>query len=98
MIVMFYNDKLFVLIIRLPPRTTLTYTLLPNTTLFRSHRVSGVPGDVVAGAEIDCRGDGSLGVKSPVRSRDVDLAGEGGKRHGATVTGDRKSTRLNSSH
>src|SRR3546814_13273347 len=32
---------LFFLMIRLPPRSTRTYTLLPYTTLFRSHDATG---------------------------------------------------------
>src|SRR3546814_17267537 len=34
---------LFFLMIRLPPRSTRTDTLFPNTTLFRSHECAGDP-------------------------------------------------------
>src|SRR3712207_7177122 len=68
--------------IRRPPRST----LFPYTTLFRSHRVAGLPqradaGELAPGAQpVDARG-------APPR---VDAGAGGG--------GDRKSTRLNSSH
>src|SRR5258705_3856049 len=70
--------------IRRPPRST----LFPYTTLFRSQRVERVVGGAVA---VRCR----VGVDVPDArccDADGDLADVG------LVAGDRKSTRLNSSH
>src|SRR3712207_7771788 len=75
---------------RRPPRST----LLPYTTLFRSHRA----GDSLAAVALGCTGTG-LGHSAVDRD---------GRRRGVAddlpavdrplVVGDRKSTRLNSSH
>src|SRR3712207_9193815 len=84
----------FFLMIRRPPRST----LFPYTTLFRSGRGGGLPLGVVGGAEgVELGGvlvgDAELGageaVGEGVLGRAL-LAGSG--------DGDRKSTRLNSSH
>src|SRR2546422_8183785 len=71
--------------IRRPPRST----LFPYTTLFRSGPVPGRPGDGVPFA-----------VRAVPEGR-VDLAvgrGRGSQLHTGVPDGDRKSTRLNSSH
>src|SRR3712207_7362126 len=73
------------LMIRRPPRST----LFPYTTLFRS-----------------LGGDHSLGVGAVHRGQGVTVLGAAGLeqvaerpgRHGELAAGDRKSTRLNSSH
>src|SRR3546814_20524735 len=82
---------LFFVMIRRPPRSTLTDTLFPATTLFRS--------DSLAGASAAARGGAAwVGLKS---------AAAGVSRIGVGVWAawglgaaslDRKSTRLNSSH
>src|SRR3546814_10415701 len=68
--------------IRRPPRSTRTDTLLPYTTRFRSHagergrclspaqRVTGKPGDPARGAGIPCRLRGNSGPGCPTRERD----------------------------
>src|SRR3712207_8510979 len=84
----------FFLMIRRPPRST----LFPYTTLFRSCRAAGsYPGSGVrtalgaAGQGVARRGSGA----GKVRWRDGRKGAPGDGRAG---TGDRKSTRLNSSH
>src|SRR3546814_13825806 len=95
--------SVFFLMIRRPPRSTRTDTLLPYTTLFRS--VAWVPkalatreegADIVDIAQVFQR-SGTLqvsfvetGITSP-----EDFAGH---TIGNWGSGDRKSTRLNSSH
>src|SRR5690348_18073498 len=72
---------------RRPPRST----LFPYTTLFRSHRLAG-PRHV---------GAASLGdvVLAPARTTERSRRGAHQRvRRDAAVAGDRKSTRLNSSH
>src|SRR5256884_4884643 len=74
--------------IRRPPRST----LFPYTTLFRSH----AEGDLAEGDDVvfdgDRLGDAGAVQEGPVRGAGVlDL-------HAAVGEGDRKSTRLNSSH
>src|SRR3712207_8864695 len=85
--------------IRRPPRST----LFPYTTLFRSRAV-----DVAQAGEVER--DGGERVGDPVEDllldrcgvRQVDLTGDRDARRAAVVVdgynGDRKSTRLNSSH
>src|SRR3712207_8208680 len=83
--------------IRRPPRST----LFPYTTLFRSPRGRRSPAldvsrELVRGGEVD-RGGGFV----LVAARDVGGADEAGDLGGdgrGRVAGDRKSTRLNSSH
>src|SRR3546814_21140993 len=98
--------------IRRPPRSTRTDTLFPYTTLFRSAR-SGVAAEITAdrtavaerqGEAVDRKGIGfaeeaerayRVGESAAYRSRAVgkeDLPGVSAR------PGDRKSTRLNSSH
>src|SRR5690242_21383503 len=79
--------------LRRPPRST----LFPYTTLFRSdHHAAALDGRrrLVLPAEMDRPGN-SVGL--PARRHDVD---GGGGRMGTRedLSGDRKSTRLNSSH
>src|SRR3546814_20824481 len=73
----------FFLMIRRPPRSTRTDTLFPYTTLFRS------PGYT----QILINGERVPGTNND-RSFFMDRILE----RGATTLGDRKSTRLNSSH
>src|SRR3546814_14940441 len=95
-------DCFFFLMRRLPPRATRTDTLLPYTTLFRSHRLDERrPG---------LRTEGAAGLHGPglifgvVEHGLVDV--EDHRRRLVLVAGpllagqcgDRKSTRLNSSH
>src|SRR5258707_5432456 len=81
--------------IRRPPRST----LFPYTTLFRSAVPGGHPFLPVGGDELPVdRGrlelaDDALGPGRELLRRDV-----GSRRQAEGLTGDRKSTRLNSSH
>src|SRR3712207_7556386 len=71
--------------IRRPPRST----LFPYTTLFRSvEEVEDRPADHVGGGEPEQPGDGLADVPD----------GRGRVEHDDHLGGDRKSTRLNSSH
>src|SRR3546814_20419129 len=81
----------FFLMIRRPPRSTRTDTLFPYTTLFRSPALlRGTAAAASYGscpcppAPAECRADGS-------RTGDARLPAR-------AAAGDRKSTRLNSSH
>src|SRR3546814_11743079 len=95
----------FFLMVRLPPSSTRTATLVPYPTLFRSPRRRGVGGghpmitDDTAGAGLAARGPyfdelehGMVFDGAP----GVTLTEGGAAMHQAVV--DRKSTRLNSSH
>src|SRR3712207_7664871 len=83
--------------IRRPPRST----LFPYTTLFRSPGVEpGAPLDR-GGARGECvragkGGGGAALLRHPARGR-AGVGGDRGRR-GGRERGDRKSTRLNSSH
>src|SRR3546814_13599178 len=84
----------FFLMIRRPPRSTRTDTLLPYTTLFRSR--PGVGGDVLGGLE-SAEGAGTLGVRLALgHLLAVEMRHLLQKMH--VMKQDRKSTRLNSSH
>src|SRR3546814_12001418 len=86
----------FFLMIRRPPRSTRTDTLFPYTTLFRSAGVAAARAGAVAGGGGvdggDARADRAGGVHGVEA---VDRGAAGGVVAGR---GDRKSTRLNSSH
>src|SRR5437588_8065720 len=69
--------------IRRPPRST----LFPYTTLFRSHTHPAVNDVQVIGVPSRRFGEDGTGLERLV-----------GNDHAGAVTGDRKSTRLNSSH
>src|SRR3546814_19804705 len=75
---------IFFLMIRRPPRSTRTDTLFPYTTLFRSFRRAEREKMI---------GDGGGAADGFAGEEVVDLA-----RQLADALGDRKSTRLNSSH
>src|SRR3546814_20530729 len=85
-----------VLMNRRPPRSTLTYTLFPYSTLFRSRGRTDRPGPAADGRRRrryrrgtrPCRGAGAVLLRLDRRRR---LPGVVGGQ-------DRKSTRLNSSH
>src|SRR5690242_21625263 len=79
--------------IRRPPRST----LFPYTTLFRSHARVGGGEDAVGVVDVlEPEGDA---VQRPARSPRGDLGlGLPGLAPGEVEGGDRKSTRLNSSH
>src|SRR3546814_19212848 len=97
--------------IRRPPRSKRTYTLFPYTTLFRA---DGDPADWLGGPdhglkaqmadEAEKRGGAAeaadhVGRHGAEATRQYGIAGPGdraGERR--CVAGDRKSTRLNSSH
>src|SRR3712207_7357147 len=72
--------------IRRPPRST----LFPYTTLFRS---SATPSRVLPGR----RGPGQMGNKR-VTQKGLEVVGVDAERNLLILRGDRKSTRLNSSH
>src|SRR3712207_8618332 len=80
--------------IRLPPRST----LFPYTTLFRSPQQLFAQREVyeqgVAAAPLPFRQDEPRARRPPPLDELRDL----GRRHGGLIHGDRKSTRLNSSH
>src|SRR3712207_9302899 len=78
----FLNDLFFFLMIRRPPRST----LFPYTTLFRSPRHG-----VARGGGVSAHGQHRFVGAIAINDSGV-VAG------GAQVNGDRKSTRLNSSH
>src|SRR3712207_8467881 len=82
--------------IRRPPRST----LFPYTTLFRSYLIPGAVGDeergppLAAVGSFDPRGEGNnLSEKAAVGQSEAE-----GVRGPVGEAGDRKSTRLNSSH
>src|SRR3712207_7850809 len=82
--------------IRRPPRST----LFPYTTLFRSSEIFGVEPDIITIAKGMTSGYMPMGA-ALVRQEvaDVFIGDESDKlMHGLTYGGDRKSTRLNSSH
>src|SRR3546814_13650816 len=97
----------FFLMVRRPPRSTRTDTLLPYTTLFRSSRAGGDKGFADVCKRACCREDGPCPFCKRCGCRcvgDVDLdqlnvAGhlEAGL-NAPQLCQDRKSTRLNSSH
>src|SRR3546814_7380327 len=73
--------------IRRPPISTLTDTLFPYTTLFRSVAAQRLGRDKV----------GDLVVAAADRCRIGERRREAGRQQARAGTGDRKSTRLNSS-
>src|SRR3546814_13199281 len=94
----------FFLMIRRPPRSTRTYTLFPYTTLFRSQKTA-----LLSGATVSHSGR-SITVPPATRAACWHListsawllkstvVGVGGVSLWLALPGDRKSTRLNSSH
>src|SRR5258708_28603812 len=78
--------------IRRPPRST----LFPYTTLFRSHCPTGKISVVLHHHSDPAAVDAALGVH--VRGPSLGAPGDGAPRGGGAGEGDRKSTRLNSSH
>src|SRR3546814_14680519 len=98
--------------IRRPPRTTRTDTLVPYTTLVRSgagdgldHSGDRAPPALVGHADHEHVGDGGVPVQHALHLLRVHLLAAGVYRRGpaaeqldGAVFGDRKSTRLNSSH
>src|SRR3546814_16309693 len=98
----------FFLMIRRPPRSTLTDTLFPDTTLFRSDihaapRRAPCPADRVSGFEPRA-GERLPRPRHPRRHADLvtvlQIAAHARQvgAHCQAVALDRKSTRLNSSH
>src|SRR3546814_21090412 len=85
------------LMIRRPPRSTRTDTLFPYTTLFRSRRGDREGGDV---ARLETRQllDRPLDILRPVILAVDDDHVLGAADDIDVTVGDRKSTRLNSSH
>src|SRR3546814_18079541 len=90
----------FFLMIRRPPRSTRTDTLFPYTTLFRSRdekgqKMSKSKGNIIDPLDlIDRFGADALRftlISMAAQGRDIKLSEQ-------RVEGDRKSTRLNSSH
>src|SRR3546814_8491071 len=100
--------------IRRPPRSTRTDTLFPYTTLFRSAEDVGILDDDAARVLVDAvrerrpvgvRFERRIAVNQHIagifRHRASDAAVmrvEPGRKHRLGALGDRKSTRLNSSH
>src|SRR3546814_15327669 len=85
--------RFFFLVIQRPPRSTRTDTLFPYTPLFRS-RAGGNAG---RGGRQAVRG-GACGGPGPEGAAAVDGYGWRTAGHLGRRVGDRKSTRLNSSH
>src|SRR3989442_5911095 len=83
----------FFLMIRRPPRST----LFPYTTLFRSPLVLPGPG-LGAGRANDPFAEGNDEPRSLGEGDEVDRFGHSAVGPGPADEGDRKSTRLNSSH
>src|SRR3712207_8252532 len=81
------------LMIRRPPRST----LFPYTTLFRSLRLPIIRGVVALGESLKI-GFKALGISANAQLDEVDENGKKEEIGGAAWAGDRKSTRLNSSH
>src|SRR3546814_18282304 len=99
--------------IRRPPRSTRTDTLFPYTTLFRSSwtidfRKASIAGGLqkkvdvtleLPAADFALMMRGALDVKHALRTGRLKIHGDAKKIGSlATILGDRKSTRLNSSH
>src|SRR3546814_11344231 len=99
--------------IRRPPRSTRTDTLFPYTTRFRSHRQVGDVRHVVRRcSQSDLEGAPALGQEDAVavigvpagyilddqRALALDIQRQVADIGAADAGGDRKSTRLNSSH
>src|SRR3546814_11068968 len=88
----------FFLMIRRPPRSTRTDTLFPYTTLFRSGRTPAHPrrgrGPAGTGPVLL----GRLAVRERRQQSQLRVLAPGRHLLGARQAGDRKSTRLNSSH
>src|SRR3546814_15738640 len=82
----------FFLMIRRPPRSTRTDTLFPYTTLFRS----GAFHSSELHARLDAPDAGFVDVAGQIV--EIDTAGRRGVAGDVAHEGDRKSTRLNSSH
>src|SRR3546814_13334675 len=87
---------IFFLMIRRPPRSTRTYTLLPYTTLFRSALFVRSADKTDCGHDIAPAKPGA--IPGAPAAREWRQARARTRRAGATAEEDRKSTRLNSSH
>src|SRR3546814_14260958 len=89
----------FFLMIRRPPRSTRTDTLFPYTTLFRSVIKTGLAPVII---DLMKRGYVSaIAANGSVLVHDSEIATVGSTSEDVDATlseGDRKSTRLNSSH
>src|SRR3546814_19879604 len=99
--------------VRRPPRFTLTYTLFPYTTLFRSERIRDkiaasknkgiwMGGPVPLGYDVENRklvvNDSEASLVRHIMQRYLQLASVNALADELNAQGDRKSTRLNSSH
>src|SRR3546814_12617079 len=84
----------FVLMIRRPPRSTRTDTLFPYTTLFRSPAVE----QSLKSADASTPEFAAGKIVETVKGIDVAGALKAADSITKAVQGDRKSTRLNSSH
>src|SRR3546814_15230149 len=90
---------IFFLMIRLPPRSTRTDTLFPYTTLFRSPRFSGPRSGQDEQRPIDMAHRIALSGRQRMENWISEVIARSWFRHGnGHPVGDRKSTRLNSSH
>src|SRR3546814_19051656 len=92
---------IFFLMIRRPPRSTRTYTLFPYTPLFRSPRSILCPPVETAPRRRRAAPDDRQPPFHPDRQRRPWLGerrADGRGHHRRDAIGDRKSTRLNSSH
>src|SRR3546814_20162901 len=93
----------FFLMIRRPPRSTRTDTLFPYTTLFRSETIANADRRAAIGFGRVGRSSGTaerdhLHRLSERRAEPPTRAGNAWARAARAARGDRKSTRLNSSH
>src|SRR3546814_10072514 len=64
---------LFFLMIRRPPRSTLTDTLFPYTTLFRSAGVQGIDAELVAQARHLFNGQAGVGKHSALACDEAEI-------------------------
>src|SRR3546814_16319525 len=94
-----YNTSIFLLMIRRPPRSTLTDTLFPYTQLFRSTAaliatltIMIIIFAILALVVVNALGESAWGVYSVALTIPIALF------MGVYLRLDRKSTRLNSSH
>src|SRR3546814_17500588 len=95
----------FFLMIRRPPRSTRTDTLVPYTTLFRSAAPKGASAATSASVMQHGKGEGTITAIDPAKNMVTLDHGEIAALQWPPMTmgfeasaGDRKSTRLNFSH
>src|SRR3546814_15863657 len=94
-LLVFWLVVVFFVMIRRPPRSTRTDARFPYTTLFRSPARPRPRGRVAIGGQV---GEGRAGDVQAVPRRRRQVLLQAGRGRARVAAGDRKSTRLNSSH